>query len=261
MSDHIGYDVKDQVAIVTINRPEKRNALTIDMITDLARAYGRYARDASARCLVLRASGETFCSGLDLKSGAGRLATDGGSAFLPPGAVDPAGILTPRVQKPVVTAIRGACYTAGIELALAGDIIIAASDAKFAQLEVTRGIMAFWGATVRMPQAIGWHNAMRWILTGDTFGAGEAWRMGLVQEVVQPGEEFDCAMRIARRICEAAPMAVQASLRTAMQARTRGEPAASDTLYPEAAVLAGTEDARLGAATYLDRVRPVYSGG
>lgn len=260
MLDLITYQTRGPITLVGFNRPEKRNAFTLAMLRDLSLAYARYGADPDARCLVLHTHTRDFCSGLDLSSGADRLMSEGPSAFLPAGAIDPTGVATPRVAKPVVSAIRGICFTLGVELALAGDVTVAASDAKFGQLEVTRGIYPFCGATVRMPQAFGWNNAMRWLLTGDTFSATEAHRIGLVQEITEPGEELAAALAIAERIAAAAPKAVAATLRSALLARTQGPQAALDDLYPASRPLHATEDASLGIRTYLDRERPRFVG-
>ncbi|RYZ14554.1 MAG: enoyl-CoA hydratase, partial [Alphaproteobacteria bacterium] len=159
MQDLITYERRGQIALIGLNRPAKRNAFTVEMLRDLASAYGQYGRDASARCLVVHATGSDFCSGLDLSQSADSLMVDGPKIFLTVGAIDPTGVATPRVPKPVISAIGGYCFTLGIELALAGDVVVASSSARFGQLEVTRGIYAFCGATVRMPLAFGWGNA------------------------------------------------------------------------------------------------------
>ncbi|MEY3625011.1 MAG: hypothetical protein RL696_392, partial [Actinomycetota bacterium] len=113
---------------------------------------------------------------------------------------DPWGMSTRQVSKPVVMAIQGTCFTLGVELALASEIIVASENARFAQLEVTRGILPFGGGTIRFPQAAGWSNAMRYLLTGDSFDATEAMRMNLVNEVVAAGQEFNRALELATRI-------------------------------------------------------------
>jgi enoyl-CoA hydratase len=260
LQDLITYERRGQIALIGLNRPAKRNAFTVEMLRDLASAYGQYGRDASARCLVVHATGSDFCSGLDLSQSADSLMVDGPKLFLTEGAIDPTGVATPRVPKPVISAIGGYCFTLGIELALAGDVVVASSSARFGQLEVTRGIYAFCGATVRMPLAFGWGNAMRWLLTGDQFDAAEAHRIGLVQEVVEPGSELTRALEIAERIAAAAPLAVAATLRSARRSVEHGAEAALRDLYPDAVALHATADAQLGIATYLDRKRPAFAG-
>ena len=116
-----------------------------------------------------------------------------GAFPIPDGGRDPLGVYGPPVTKPVVIAIQGICYTIGIELMLAADIRVAARTARFGQLEIKRGIFPFGGATFRLPQRVGWGNAMRWLLTGDEFGADEAHRIGLVQEVIEPGKQLERA--------------------------------------------------------------------
>ena len=106
---------------------------------------------------------------------------------MPEGGINPWQVEGQQLTKPVVIAVQGTCLTLGIELMLASDIVVAADSATFAQIEVARGILPFGGATIRFPRAVGWGNAMRWILTGDTFDAAEALRIGLVQEVVPHG--------------------------------------------------------------------------
>ena len=114
--------------------------------------------------------------------------------------------------KPMVMAAQGICYTIGLELMLAMDIRVASSDTRFGQIEVRRGIYPVGGGTVRLYGEIGWGNAMRYLLTGDEIPAAEALRLGLVQEVTEPGSEFERALEIAERIARQAPLGVQASL-------------------------------------------------
>src|SRR5206468_9429808 len=129
-----------------------------------------------------------------------------------PEGLDPLGITGPRVRKPVVAAIQGICLTIGIELLLATDIRIAAESARFAQIEIKRGIYPVGGATLRFPREVGWANAMRWLLTGDEFDAAEAHRIGLVQELTEHGEQLARALAIAEVITAQAPLAVYATL-------------------------------------------------
>ena len=130
-------------------------------------------------------------------------------------------------------AVQGTCLTLGIELMLASDIVVAADSATFAQLEVARGILPFGGATIRFPRAVGWGNAMRWILTGDTFDAAEALRIGLVQEVVPHGQQHARGLELAHRVAAQAPLAVQAALANARIAVRDGDAAAEAALQPE----------------------------
>ena len=260
MTGLISVEDRGHVRLIGLNRPEKRNAFTLEMMAELGVAYGAFEREPNARCAVLFAHGKHFCGGLELESAAPNLVPITAQNFLPVGAVDPWGVKTPQVTKPVVVAVQGHSLTLAIELILAADITVATSDALFGQLEVTRGIFPFGGSTVRLPQLIGYQNAMRYLLTGDMFGATEAQRIGFVQEVVAPGEQLLAAIAIAERIASAAPLGVAATLRTARRAVEYGNAASIGTLYSEVAALYGTNDAKLGFETYLDKQRPTYTG-
>jgi enoyl-CoA hydratase/carnithine racemase len=152
--------------------------------------------------------------------------------------------------------------TLGIELLLAADIRVAATGTRFAQLEVQRGIYPFGGATLRLPRAGGWGNAMRWLLTGDEFDAAEAHRIGLVQEVADDGAAaLARAREVAQTIAErAAPLAVQATLASAHLARERGDAAAIERLRPDVAALFATADAGEGVQSFIERRKAQFQG-
>jgi enoyl-CoA hydratase/carnithine racemase len=144
---------------------------------------------------------------------------------------------------------------------LAADIRIAASNARFAQLEIRRGIYAFGGATVRLPRDAGWGNAMRWLLTGEAYDAAEAHRIGLVQEVVAPGRELDRALELAEMVAEkSAPLGVKATLASAHRARLEGEMAALERLDSDMAELFDTEDGREGLRSFIERREARFVG-
>jgi enoyl-CoA hydratase/carnithine racemase len=151
--------------------------------------------------------------------------------------------------------------TLAIELMLAADIRIAAADARFAQLEIRKGIYAFGGATVRLPRDAGWGNAMRWLLTGEEYDAAEAHRIGLVQEVVEPGRQLDRAVEIAEAIAtRSAPLGVRATLESAHRARLEGEHAAFARLEPDMVALFESEDGREGLASFVERRDANFTG-
>ena len=181
-------------------------------------------RMRNSRCGVLYAEGDHFTAGLDMPTIV-PLRREG-KPLLPTSEVDPFNLRPPLRTKPVVAAMKGICFTVAIELMLASDIVIAADNCRFSQLEVKRGIMAGCGATFRMVERAGWGNAMKYLLTGDEFDAREALRMNFVQEVVPVGQELPRALELAERICRQAPLAVQATMENARvsQARTDGRP-------------------------------------
>lgn len=210
----ITTEQRGHVYLIGLNRPEKLNAADEQMLQEISLAYGELDKNPQLRVGLVFAHGDHFTAGLDLNDVGPKLAS-GALAMVPEGGLDPWGMSTRQVSKPVVMAIQGTCFTLGVELALASEIIVAAENARFAQLEVTRGILPFGGGTIRFPQAAGWSNAMRYLLTGESFDANEAMRMNLVTEVVAAGQEFNRALELATRIAEQAPLAVQATLASA----------------------------------------------
>ena len=247
------------VLLIGFDRPEKRNAADLRLLQELSLAYGELERDPELRAGFVFAHGDHFTGGLDLLDVGPRIGTDG-IDIVPEGGINPWAVDGRAVSKPVVMAGQGVCLTLGIELILASDIAVAADSAVFGQIEVSRGILPFGGATIRLPRTVGWGNAMRWILTGDSFDAAEALRIGLVQEVVPHGEQYARGLELARRVAAQAPLAVQASLANARRAIRDGDAAAESALQPELVRLAATEDARIGIEAFLHRRPAEFTG-
>ncbi len=254
----ITLETRGHVLLMGLDRAHKRNAFGPELLRGLSEAYARLEREADLRCGVLFGHGTTFTAGLDLAV-VGPLVARGEKMF-PEGGVDPLGVAGPPVSKPVVVAVRGLCLTLGIELVLAADVCVAAADARFAQIEIKRGIFPFGGATIRFPQRAGWGNAMRWLLTGDELDAAEALRIGLVQEVVEPGQELERAAAIAERIAKQAPLGVYATLRNARRAVAEGPAAAAAALPGEFGPLLQSDDAREGVMSFIERREGRFTG-
>src|SRR5580693_6768375 len=157
-------------------------------------------------------------------------------------------------------AVNGIAFTLSIELALAADIVIAAEDVRFRQLEVGRGIFPFGGATFRPPAQLGWGNAMRFLLTAEPFGAAEALRIGLVQEVTPRDELLERAIAIAERIAAQAPLGVRATLASARKGLHEGEEAAAKALPAQLAPILKSDDAREGVQSFVERRAGRYAG-
>ncbi len=153
----------------------------------------------------------------------------------------------------MVAAVKGITYTLGIELMLAADIVVAADDCRFSQLEVKRGIMATGGATLRMAERAGLGNAMLHLLTGDEFGSAEALRLNFVQKVVPAGQELDEAIRIAQTIAGQAPLAVVATRLNALKALEHGPLAAMEEFIPVQQRLSSSEDAVEGVKSFVEK--------
>ena len=244
--------------MIAIDRPDKANAIDADIIAGLSRAYAELSEDPGLRVGLLYGIGAHFTGGLDLAS-VGPVLAAGGDGLLPEGGRDPWGMYGEPSTKPIVTAVQGRCFTAGLELVLNSDICVAAADTVFGQQEVSRGIVALGGATVRLPARVGWGNAMRYLLTGDRFDAAEALRIGVIQEVVPAGTQVTRALDIANRIAAQAPMAVQATLAEARAAL--GGTAAAARLREIAPALLASADAQEGIASLIERRTPVFTGG
>jgi enoyl-CoA hydratase len=257
--DTVSLERDGHVLLIGLNRPHKRNAFDRAMLADLSRAYALLESDDSLRAGVLFAHGDHFTAGLDLVDVGPGIAA--GELAFPEDGRDP-WRLDGAWTTPVVAVAHGWCMTLGIELLLAADIRIAAAGTRFAQLEVQRGIYPFGGATIRLPRDAGWGNAMRWLLTGDEFDAGEAHRVGLVQEVADDGGAALARGReIARTVAErAAPLGVRATLASAHLARTQGEAAAIERLRPDVTALSASEDAAEGVQSFIERRQANFQG-
>jgi enoyl-CoA hydratase/carnithine racemase len=247
--------------LIGINRPAKLNGFTPRMFRELGEAYTRLDDDAQLRVGVLHAFGRHFTAGLDLPTIAPLMQR--GEKAITDGCVEPTDLGTPgyrRRTKPLVAAVKGITFTLGIELMLAADVVVAADDGRFSQLEVQRGIMATGGATLRMAQRAGVGNAMLHLLTGDEFGAAEALRLNFVQKVVPAGEELAEALRIAEAIAAQAPLAVVATRLNVMKAVEQGPLAAMQEFVGVQKRLSNSEDAAEGVRSFVEKRAAKFSG-
>jgi enoyl-CoA hydratase len=254
----VTLETKGHLLLIGLNRPEKYNAADMELLEQLALAYGELDKNPNLRVGVVFGHGDHFTAGLDLADIAPKLSADG-LTMVPSGGLDPWGIQTKSVSKPVVIATKGTCFTLGVELALNSEIVIAAENSVFAQLEVSRGILPFGGAAKRMPRSAGWSNAMRYLLTGDKFDAQQAKELGIVTEVVPVGFELDRAIELAEKIAAQAPLAVQATLASA-RASLLDEQKEDGFIGKRLASLAGTKDARRAMEAYLSKTPVEFEG-
>ncbi|MET0991799.1 MAG: crotonase/enoyl-CoA hydratase family protein [Lacisediminihabitans sp.] len=259
MTNRITVDRDGHVLLIGFDRADKRNAADFQLLHELSLAYGELERDPDLRVGFVYAHGDHFTGGLDLADVGPRIGADG-LDITAEGGIDPWQVSGVALSKPVVVAVQGTCLTLGIELILSADITVAADSTRFGQLEVARGILPFGGATIRFPRAVGWGNAMRWILTGDSFDAAEAHRIGLVQEVVPDGEQYGRGLEIAHRVAAQAPLAVQAALANARIAVREGDAAAEVALQPDLVRLAGSRDAAIGMEAFVSRTPAEFIG-
>lgn len=193
---------------IGLNRPERNNAFSIKMLLELSEAYTHFENESDLYVAVLYSKGKHFTVGLEIDEVSAYLAQSGGIRY-PDNWVDPFGLVGRTRKKPLIMAIQGFCFTHGIELALASDIRLSTKSARFTQAEVQRGFAPFGGATFRMVEQFGWGNAMRYLLTGDVFNGEEAYRIGLVQELVEPDDLIARSMKIADSIANNAQGAIR----------------------------------------------------
>lgn len=256
--NRITYETDGYICLIGLNRADKRNAFDSHMIKQLSEALTRYENDENLRCALIFAHGEHFTAGLDLMELQDKW--DKGAFEFNDNEIDPWGIGGKLRSKPVVVAVQGTCFTAGIELMLNSDVVIASDNCNFAQMEVQRGIMPFGGATVRFVAAAGWQKAMPYLLTGKAFDAQTADRLNLVSEVVANGTEYERAMTIAQEICKAAPLGVQGLLSSAQDASRNGAKAALTNIHGYLPSLFHSEDAKEGVMAMVERRAAEFQG-
>ncbi len=254
----ISTEVRGHLFLIGLNRPKKYNGYTPTMAKQLLEAMIRLDEDKDLRVGVVFGHGDHFTSGLDLPKWTEGMADDN-DAYVGAEQIDVVG-LGRACRKPIVTAVKGITFTFGIEFAIAGDIVIAAEDCRFSQLEPKRAIHATGGATIRFVQRCGWGNAMYHLLTADEFDAQEAYRIGLVQEVVPTGKELERAIEIAEQISACAPLAVQATKASSRRYIIEGFNAAVAALTPVQAELIASEDAKEGVQSFVERRAAKFKG-
>ncbi|GAB3565803.1 crotonase/enoyl-CoA hydratase family protein [Amycolatopsis endophytica] len=237
------------VLLITIDRPETRNAVDAAVAHGLADAVDQLEQDNALRVGVLTGAGGTFSAGMDLKAAlAGQSPDVPGRGF--------AGLAQAEMTKPLVAAVEGWALGGGFELALACDLIVAAEDAKFGLPEVKRGLIAGGGGAIRLPQRIPHHLAMELLLTGDPVDGRRAAELGLVNRLVAPGETAATATELAQRIAGNAPLALAAVKRVVRG--LNNEAGAFATQAEELAALKASDDMREGMRAFAERRDPVW---
>jgi enoyl-CoA hydratase len=246
----------DHILQIVIDNPAKKNAFSPEMMAQLSDALTLLENDENLWVGVLCAEGSAFTAGLDMPKFFGPTATVKPD---PEGNIDPFGLAN-QCTKPIISAVQGICYTIGIELMLAGDIVVAASDARFCQMEAKRGIAPLGGAHFRYITRAGWGNAMYHLLLCDEFSAAEAYRIGLVQEVVEPGQQAARAMELARIIAANAPLGIRVTKTAGRKFIEAGEQAAIAVIPEIKAKVLDSADAAEGIQSFVERRAAVFQG-
>jgi enoyl-CoA hydratase/carnithine racemase len=197
------------IFFIDIDRPKKMNGFTPYMFEEIAKAFTEYEYEDNALCAIVYTSGDNFCAGMDLNKMKKLLKNGDHSYIKNKNYIDPLGLNKPVRSKPLIVAVKGITFTYGLELMLSSDIALAAKNTTFAMLEVKRGLLMTGGATLRFVQRSGWSNAMKYLLTGIKFDSQEAYRMNLIQEVVDDSYLFTRAIELAAHICQSSPLAIK----------------------------------------------------
>ena len=243
------------LAIITLNRPEARNAINGEMAKTMEACLDDYESDPELWCAILTAEGTVFCAGADLKeiaagTGAGMATKKGGFG----------GITRRERTKPLIAAVTGTAVAGGCEISLCCDLIVASTETVFGLPEVKRSLAAAAGGLFRLPRALGMATAMELIMTGDPLPAQRAYELGMVNKVAAPDEVMNEARALAERIMTNAPLAVQASRNVAARALMDSD----DDLWRAGGRamkgLAGTEDYKEGPRAFIEKRAPVWKG-
>jgi enoyl-CoA hydratase len=252
------YELQDNVALVTVNRPEKLNPLNIDTINALEACFRDIAADAAVKAVILTGAGEkSFVAGADINQLTGLSAIQGRDWGLRGQRVFSQ---IENLPKPVIAAINGYALGGGLELAMACHIRIASGNAKLGQPEVKLGIVPGYGGTQRLPRLVGKGRALEMLLTGDPLTAEEACRIGLVNRVVSREELLPAARQLVGRILENGPVAVALCLQAVQRGMEMPLEAALEWEASQFGLSCATEDLREGTRAFLEKRKAEFQG-
>lgn len=249
MSDVLLTERRDRVLVMTLNRPDQRNALNSELADALKASLTELDQDDDLTAGVLTANGKNFCAGMDLKE----FATKG-----PPQSLGP--VFNDPWQKPLIGGVHGPVLAGGLELALVCDLLVAAEGASFGIPEVKRGLLAAGGALVRLPARLPYAVAMEMALTGDPIDAEAAARYGLVSTVVPQEQVLDEAIALAERIAANAPLSIAASKQMVRNSVGRTEAEGWAEQGPLAGKIFSSKDSIEGSVAFAEKRQPNWSG-
>ncbi|MGO8956962.1 MAG: crotonase/enoyl-CoA hydratase family protein [Streptosporangiaceae bacterium] len=253
MSDAVLTEVSGGLAVITINRPEARNAVNGEVARGIAAALEEFDASPEVRVLVLTGAGGTFSAGMDLKGFlSGDAPTAAGRGF--------GGIAQRPPVKPIIAAVEGYALAGGFELALACDLVVASEAAKFGLPEVRRGLVAGAGGLLRLPRRIPYHLAMEIALTGEHYTAARLHQAGLVNEIVPAGQALAAARNLAGRIALGGPLALQATKRVITASSDWSSAEAFERQAEIISPVFTSADAREGALAFAEKRSPNWRG-
>lgn len=252
----VEYEQKGPIALLTINRPEARNAVNGEVAAGMEAAIDRLESDDEVWIGVLTGAGSVFSAGADLKAIA-----SGQAAALQTAKGGFAGIATRARTKPIIAAVDGPALAGGCEIVLSCDLVVASSAAAFGLPEVKRSLVAGAGGLFRLPRVLPRNVAMEIVLTGDPITAERAYSLGMINELVEPGQAVQAALALAERICANAPVAVRESRQVVLAADTTTDDEELWRLSNQAfAKVASTEDFAEGPRAFIEKRPPAWKG-
>jgi enoyl-CoA hydratase len=259
MYENIQLERKECFAVVTINRPRVLNALSHDTIREIGDAVEEVEHDEPTRSVIVTGAGrKAFAAGADIAELQGLEAAQEG--YEHSRSSHQLLFKLEQLAKPIIMAVNGYALGGGCELALAGDIILAADNARFGQPEVNLGIIPGFGGTQRLPRLVGRTRALELILTGEQIGAAEALRIGLVNRVVPADELMSTAESIARTIAEKAPLAIALAKRSVYEGLEMTPQSGNETEMAYFGLAVGTADRKEGTSAFLEKRKPTWQG-
>ncbi len=256
------YTKEESIATITLNRPDRRNAFSPEMLEGIYRALEDAAKDDKVRVLILTGTGQAFCTGGDVKAMAEEFNQPGeeGKGREQKASDMPLYALVYRFEKPVIAAINGVAVGGGLDLALACDIRIASDKARFAEVYIRRGLIPAGGGTYFLPRLVGVDRACQLIWTGDMIDAREAERIGLVTMVV-PHEDLESATReLAEKLAKGPPLAIQRAKRAIYEGLGMDLESTLEYVAPIMKELQQTEDHKEGARAFVEKREPLFKG-
>lgn len=258
------YDVSDNIATITLNRPERLNAISGGMLASFSAAFREADLDRNVRAIILTGAGRGFCSGLDLKEqGSNANGNSVNGAAIGAAKFDLAGsppIVLHQTDKPVICALNGAAAGYGMDLALGCDIRIAAESGKLAAVFTKRGVLPESGGTWLLPRLVGWEKAAEIAFLGKVLPARECLELGLVRKVVPDETLMDEARALASEIAKNAPLAVQATKRMMRLSMEETFEANVHHVFLQLLPLFGSKDFSEGVKAFIERREPQFEG-
>ena len=257
---HVLYETKGHIATITLNRPEVRNAFSIEMITLWTQFLAEARADDDVRVIILTGKGEAFCSGGDIRDIAGEVYQSWDMKNFLWEGVHRIALTLEDLDKPIIAAVNGAAVGAGMDMAIMCDLRVCSDRARFAEAYITLGLVAGDGGAYFLPRIVGISKALELLLTGDMLSAEEALDLGIVNRVVPHEKLMEEALAMATKIAGKAPLATRMMKRAVYQAQTSTLRSHLDYISSQMSLLSQTEDHMEAAKAFMEKRKPNFVG-